>query len=69
MTDDLKPCPFCGHEAVAIHSSWWDNDEYDVECFNGECPVKPHTCRETKDEAIAAWNTRAVYPAVIREID
>lgn len=58
MTDDLKPCPFCGHEAAAFHSSW-DSDDYDVGCFNGECPVKPHPWRETKAEAIAAWNTRA----------
>ncbi len=64
-TPELKPCPFCGGEALAIQS--WEGDAHDVGCFNGECIVEPHTWAETKDEAIAAWNTRAVDPAAIRE--
>ena len=67
MTEpDLKPCPFCGGEAIA-HPCALEGDDHDVGCFNGECPVEPHTWAETKDEAIAAWNTRAVDPATIRE--
>jgi len=55
---DLKPCPFCGGEASAISPD-------EVGCFNGECPSEPHVWAET--EAITAWNTRAIDPAVIRE--
>ena len=63
--DELKPCPFCGGEAATNHCVFYD---YDVGCFNGECPVEPRTWSENKDEAIAAWNTRAVDPATIREV-
>jgi len=62
---DLKPCPFCGGDAFHIQS--WEGDSHDVGCFNGECPVEPHAWAETEVEAIAAWNTRAVDPAAIRE--
>jgi len=59
MTEpDLKPCPFCGGEASAISPD-------EVGCFNGECPTEPHVWSETR--AIAAWNTRAIDPAAIRE--
>jgi hypothetical protein len=65
-TPDLKPCPFCGFEAVVLQPSW-GSDDHEAGCFNGECPVEPHAWAENKDEAIAAWNTRAVDPAAIRE--
>jgi Lar family restriction alleviation protein len=63
---DLKPCPFCGGEAE-INPLALATSDFNVACFNGECPVEPQTRGETKDEAIAAWNTRAVDPAAIRE--
>jgi hypothetical protein len=67
MTEpDLNPCPFCGIEATAVHDDEYSSG-WDVGCFNGECLVEPHAWAETKDEAIAAWNTRAVDPAAIRE--
>ena len=62
---DLKPCPFCGGDVFHIQS--WEGDSHDVGCFNSECPIKPNAWAETEDEAIAAWNTRAVDPAAIRE--
>lgn len=47
----LKPCPFCGGEAV-VHTF---GTGYIVECL--ECAVCT-VCENTKAEAIAAWNRR-----------
>jgi len=63
---DLKPCPFCGGEAIA-HPCTLEGDDHDVGCSNGECPVEPYAWAETENEAIKEWNTRAVDPAAIRE--
>ena len=55
MTDDLKPCPFCG-EAQPPHddTSW-------VRCLG--CGAETGW-RPTGDEAIAAWNTRTPDPRI-----
>lgn len=64
----LKPCPFCGNEAVLLETmyiepSWW--------CASVVCTgIHEHTCSvqmvcggSTKDEALTnavrAWNRRA----------
>jgi Lar family restriction alleviation protein len=56
---DLLPCPFCGGEAKFYHrpdDSGWSNTDW-VSCA-GDCGAS--TCmHETKQEAIAAWNTRS----------
>lgn len=54
---ELKPCPFCGHEAISYQSGW-GNSDYDVGCFNGECPVEPSAWAESEEEAVTKWNTR-----------
>lgn len=55
MTENLKPCPFCGGEArVRIIV-----DQNFVEC--GKCWAhSAHAlgCNMTKEEAIKAWNRR-----------
>lgn len=63
MMDKLKPCPFCGGEAILIKASEQDSRlpliMYDVACNNSDCLVNPNTeNRELKEEAIKAWNTR-----------
>jgi hypothetical protein len=63
--EELKPCPFCGGEAE-INPLALATSDFNVACFNGECPVEPQTRGETKDEAIVAWNTRAIDPATDR---
>ena len=67
---ELKPCPFCGGEAMLYHQSskYTDHDGNYVYCFNGcGCRTKLFICyegtgkthKETEQEAINAWNRRA----------
>ena len=51
--NELKPCPFCGREAVVKRSS---DFRYYVMC--GKCEVKTHKYI-VKSDAIKAWNRRA----------
>lgn len=52
---ELKPCPFCGHEARMEHDEegrrpWF----WRVECSNPDCGPYQHTEQEAAD----AWNRR-----------
>ncbi len=70
MSDELKPCPFCGGEADA----WEYEDEQDVldpislgyidtRCITWYCvgceSCEMSTSRLSRDDAVTAWNTRA----------
>ena len=53
--DEVKPCPFCGGEALLI------NMKYSKKIF---VKCKDHCCEQdliykTEEEAIEAWNRRA----------
>lgn len=57
MSDKLKPCPFCGGEAILrMQNADYIPDMYAVEC---------HSCKYITDfytnsgKAIEAWNRRA----------
>ena len=59
MSEELKPCPFCGDEAwLESHASIFRSEVgHRVEC-RGECHAM--TCYyHDKQEAIEAWNKRA----------
>ena len=57
MSDELKPCPFCGGEAQVQHD--YERGEYRVLCFGDKCNLVPSTFFfEKKSRAISAWNTR-----------
>lgn len=62
MCNDLKPCPFCGGEAIIrTYRTFIDEyhgigTKYYVEC--SECLANRHLGKLTENEAIEAWNTR-----------
>jgi Lar family restriction alleviation protein len=71
---DLKPCPFCGggkHTICRTDYDYDNKDAYAVSCRYHNCHGSIFSLGygyfATKDEAIAAWNTRAIDPAAIRE--
>ena len=65
MTDELKPCPFCGGEA-----KWCGDDPEDKhEChfivckpcgyeFNFSADSNPDTLEELRSEVMVGWNRR-----------
>lgn len=55
MSNELKPCPFCGGEA-AFGANSCQGFEY-VRCAS--CKARTWSCYDTKDQAAEAWNTRA----------
>jgi hypothetical protein len=58
MSEDLKPCPFCGGDAEHYYradDSGWENTDW-VGC-TGNCGAST-ACYETKDLAVTVWNTR-----------
>lgn len=55
---ELKSCPFCGGEAVLKKASL--RDVAYVRCNNNQCALFCGTIgKNTEEEAIKAWNTRA----------
>jgi hypothetical protein len=69
---DMKPCPFCGGDKNTICKTDYDGkDSYAVSCRYPECHGAIFTLGygyfPTVEQAIAAWNTRAVDHAAIRE--
>lgn len=60
MSDELKPCPFCGGEARAFRCE--ESGTFDVQCQ--QCGAIPFigsrtSERKTMADVIAAWNARA----------
>lgn len=68
MTDELKPCPFCGGDAETCSYYFEEKDMtlWQVRCKERPCKVE-HPCYTadsfisfaTEAEAVEAWNTRA----------
>lgn len=53
MNEKLKPCPFCGGQAVLVDISY----PYWVSC--SMCNARINSKTEDRDGAIRAWNSRA----------
>jgi len=59
VDNELKPCPFCGCEAILRERNTISPYKWEVTCDGQECDVFPQTdTHETPEPAIAAWNTR-----------
>ena len=56
--DALKPCPFCGGEAV-LTSSVNDKTSHKALCGNPNCQATSRVYKGSDTAAITAWNTRA----------
>lgn len=56
MTEELKPCPFCGGEVGVDYSDF--NRFYEICCSNLDCIAIVSIDHKEKSKAIKAWNTR-----------
>ena len=69
--DRLKPCPFCGEEAIL--KRYFDSYEeiaFYVTCSGEFCEVSPITNDfKTEQEAIEAWNKRSPYDNTYKRAD
>lgn len=54
MSEELKPCPFCGSSDVVLQNLTDEDDNY-VSC--NSCEVQ-QIATHTRDMAIKAWNRR-----------
>ena len=65
MSNKLKPCPFCGGEAVMTYS----NKGFQIFCDNEDCILNALEMynKNTEDEAVEAWNNRVNCPECIKE--
>ena len=59
MSEDLKPCPFCGHWAAFHFDKPEQPAEIWVECENSECMAEVRALTGTKKFAAEHWNKRA----------
>ena len=60
MSDELKPCPFCGGEAMIEQTQHMGEYLYRIGCSKPGCRGRINgNAYESKTEAIAAWNTRS----------
>ena len=58
--EKLKPCPFCGSEAILQKRIYgFGRVGFFVKCSNGECGIVQDFTSQTKEAAIADWNGRA----------
>lgn len=58
MTDELKPCPFCGgNPRVFSHNNEWIGRTWHIECLDDNCGCG--TCHHDSAEiAATVWNRR-----------
>lgn len=68
MSDErLKPCPFCGGEAVVDHTYTGTCVVYGIHCYNCKVGYADYPFL-TEEEAIAAWNTRDIIKRIIKRL-
>ena len=57
MSEKLKPCPFCGSEAVHTESSYFR--DVLIYCENCDAYFTVDSFAADKDDVVEAWNRRA----------
>ena len=58
MTEELKPCPFCGGEARIDVDIDDRHENLDVMVYCEECGCQTPDGYESIEEAVSTWNTR-----------
>ena len=57
MSEELKPCPFCGADASV---QWWGGaNQWVCGCWNDDCPLIAEVYARNRQDAIYFWNERA----------
>jgi Lar family restriction alleviation protein len=62
MSDELKPCPFCGGEAY-LRDDVSHSTAYFIGCATMDCFGEIHW-GQTMAETVRGWNTRAPDPRI-----
>lgn len=62
MSEEMKPCPFCGSYDVVVDETYTSGY---VRCRS--CGVEG-SMRDSCAEAVAAWNSRAIDVDALREV-
>lgn len=57
MSEELKPCPFCGGKRAVTVVDDEAEERFGVKCF--DCGGMIDAEKDTLQEAIEAWNRRA----------
>lgn len=55
---ELKPCPFCGCNAILNTRMHYGTKQYHVVCDNYECNASSGWYVDNKELAIKRWNRR-----------
>ena len=67
MEGELKACPFCGSAVTLETSANPAHDHLRIKCPSSHCYIRPSTLwREEQEQAIRAWNTRALPASAIQ---
>lgn len=69
MSEELKPCPFCGGEPYTLDT----REGWHIECSNDDCVCQPslYTFYHRFEDAVEKWNTRHIPKdyVIVRKID
>jgi len=71
MSDELKPCPWCGGEAEIVvgTDSGTSEDYWLARCVEKTCEVSPRIASyDCAEDAIRIWNTRPVEDALLEKL-
>ena len=59
MTNDLKPCPFCGSKDVGVYEDIYGNYANILKCVLCRTCNCRTSARRNENEVVEAWNRRA----------